>query len=210
MRAPQGDQPQYWRATVPTIDGHPKNWTTFFNLHRSLACFCLGSYMVLEVWWLTQYFMGLLQVLCRVWLCSGVAVLGWVVLHTGSWIIRLRPVCLSELGQYDSGQFDLDQLGFIRLRPKKYQRYFVQLRPNFCCDFRRSLVCNVERPGYVNASQSWTNDDVNLLGLTCLGQCRFGPIWPKHCGGPKDVGHQGWGLKLSRSLTWDVGRKSPR
>ena len=28
VRAPQGDQPQYWRATVPTIDGHePKNWT---------------------------------------------------------------------------------------------------------------------------------------------------------------------------------------
>ena len=95
---------------------------------------------------------------------------GWY--STRAWIIRLRPVCLSELGQYDSGQFDLDQLGFIRLRPKKYQRYFVQLRPNFCCDFRRSLVCNVERPGYVNASQSWTKR------FCCGSRCRVARLWP--------------------------------
>ena len=47
----------------------------------------------------------------------------------------------------------------------------------------------------IHASYSWTNDDINLLGLTCLGQCRFGPIWPKHCGGPKCVWHQGLGAR---------------
>ena len=50
---PQGDQPQNRRATVPTVGGHqPKNWTgtaLLFNLDRSLAFFCLGSHMVLEV-----------------------------------------------------------------------------------------------------------------------------------------------------------------
>ena len=54
----------------------------------------------------------------------------------------------------------------------------------------------------IHASYSWTNDDINLLGLTCLGQCRFGPIWPKHCGGPKCVWHQVWGpeTKKNRSV----------
>ena len=77
---PHGDQPQNWRATVPSSGGHqPKNWTgtaLLFNLDRSLACVCLGSYTVLE-------FAGGLRSTswtssgtstCRIRLCSGALV----------------------------------------------------------------------------------------------------------------------------------------
>ena len=62
---PQGDQPQNWTGTA-----------LLFNLDRSLACVCLGSYMVLE-------FAGGLRrtswtssdtSTCRIWLCSGALV----------------------------------------------------------------------------------------------------------------------------------------